>query len=348
MATIRDIAKETGVSIGAVSRILNNDVTFNASTETRKKVIAAAKAVNYNNLRGSAPAKKSAFTMGIVQWFTAEEELTDTYYLRARQGIEDFCAENELNIIRYFPGDEGGFSRLKNVNGLICLGKFSHEEIVTLIKICSNIVFLDMPVNDYNITSLSMDFEQAIYSALNYLSNKGHTKIGFLAGTEYVGKHEKLVDERTVAYKKYMQHRNMDADSFFMEGCFSSASGYEMMSILLDRKTCETDKFISSQSCPPADTSFPTAFVCANDAIAIGAMKAIKERGLRIPEDISIIGFNNDETCEYVSPQLSSINAPAYNMGQHGANLVYAASNLKNHTPLRARIPCELIIRESC
>lgn len=329
MATIRDIAKETGVSIGAVSRILNNDVTFNASTETRKKVLAAAKAANYNNLRGPAPAKRSAFTMGIVQWFSAEEELNDTYYLRARQGVEDFCTQNELNIVRYFPGDEGGLNRLKNVNGLVCLGKFSHEEILSLIKVCPNIVFLDMPVNDYNITSLSMDFEQAIYSALNHLSSKGHTKIGFLGGTEYVGKHEKLIDERTMAYKKYMTHRNMDADSFFMEGSFNSASGYEMMSNLL------------------AKNDHPTAMVCASDAIAIGAMKAIHEHGLKIPEDISIIGFNNDETCAYVNPPLSSINAPAYNMGQHGANLVYAASNLMNYTPLRARIPCELVIRET-
>lgn len=329
MATIRDIAKETGVSIGAVSRILNNDVTFNASTETRKKVLAAAKAAGYNNLRGPAPAKRSAFTMGIVQWFSAEEELNDTYYLRARQGVEDFCAQHELNIVRYFPGDEGGLNRLKNVNGLICLGKFAHDEILSLIKICSNIVFLDMPVNDYNITSLSMDFEQAIYSALNHLTSKGHTKIGFLGGMEFVGKHEKLMDERTLAYKKYMQHRNMDCDSFFLEGSFTSASGYEMMSKLL------------------SNSELPTAMVCASDAIALGAMRAIHEHGLSIPGDISIIGFNNDESCAYVNPPLSSINAPSYDMGQHGANLVYAASNLKNYTPLRARIPCELVIRET-
>lgn len=330
MATIRDIAKATGVSIGAVSRILNNDVTFNASTETRKKVLAAAKAAGYNNLRGPAPAKRSAFTMGIVQWFSAEEELNDTYYLRARQGVEDFCVENELNIVRYFPGDEGGFNRLKNVNGLICLGKFSHEEIVSLINICSNIVFLDMSVEDYNITSLSMDFEQAIYSALNHLVSKGHRRIGFLGGTEFVGHEERITDERTVSYKKYMQHRDMDGTSYFLEGTFSSSSGYELMNQLL------------------IQPSLPTAVVCASDAIALGAMKAINEHGLNIPEDIAIIGFNNDDSCAYMNPPLSSIDAPSYNMGQHGANLVYAASNLKNHTPLKAKIPCELIIRESC
>lgn len=330
MTTIRDIAKETGVSIGAVSRILNNDITFNASTDTRKKVIAAAKAAGYNNLRGPAPAKKSAFTMGIVQWFSAEEELNDTYYLRARQGVEDFCLENELNIIRYFPGDEGGLNRLKNVNGLVCLGKFSHDEIVALINICSNIVFLDMPVTDYNITSLSMDFEQAIYAALNYLTGKGHNRIGFLGGQEYVGSKEKLTDDRAVAYKKYMEHRNIDNSTFFVEGSFTSESGYEMMSQLLSKDV------------------LPTAIVCASDAIALGAMKAIHEKGLKIPGDISVIGFNNDKSCSYMNPPLSSIDAPSYNMGQHGANLVYAASNLRNYTPLKAKIPCELVIRESC
>ena len=77
-------------------------------------------------------------------------------------------------------------------------------------------------------------------------------------------------------------------------------------------------------------------------------MRAIREQGLQIPQDISIIGFNDEETCSYMSPPLTTIHAPAYDMGQHGANLVYVASNLSIHTPLKVKIPCELVIRESC
>ena len=95
MATIRDIAKKAGVSPGAVSRILNNDATLHVSAETRKKVLNTAKNLNYKKLpRTNTPTARNSFTMGIVLWFSAEEELKDNYYLKARQGVEDFCEKN--------------------------------------------------------------------------------------------------------------------------------------------------------------------------------------------------------------------------------------------------------------
>ena len=104
MATIRDIAKKAGVSPGAVSRILNNDTTLHVSAETRKKVLNTAKNLNYKKFpRANTPAAKNTFTMGIVLWFSAEEELKDNYYLKARQGVEDFCEKNNIMYSVYFP-----------------------------------------------------------------------------------------------------------------------------------------------------------------------------------------------------------------------------------------------------
>ena len=94
--------------------------------------------------------------------------------------------------------------------------------------------------------------------------------------------------------------------------------------------------------------SRPTAVFAASDAIAIGAMRAVSEAGLSVPKDISIIGFNDVDACKYTTPALTTIHAPAYDMGAHGANLVYVSSNLQIHTPLKVKIPCELIKRESC
>ncbi|MGN0438283.1 MAG: LacI family DNA-binding transcriptional regulator [Lachnospiraceae bacterium] len=330
MATIRDIAKEAGVSPGAVSRILNNDATLSVSPETRQNVFEIAKKLNYNKPQKNIRTEKAAFTMGIVQWFSAEEELKDNYYLLTRQGIEDFCIKNAIAIVRVFPGQSDAKKMLEHVDGLVCIGKFSQKEVQEFIKICHNTVFLDMPVAKYNITSLSMDFEQAVYEALDYLTNLGHTHIGFLGGVEYVGNHELVKDARTASYKKYMKHRHMDYKTYFKEGHFTSQSGYEMMEELLE------------------SGNVPTAIFAASDAIAFGAMRAIREHQLRIPEDISIIGFNDEETCAYMNPPLTTIHAPAYDMGQHGANLVYVASNLSIHTPLKAKIPCKLVVRNSC
>ena len=330
MATIREIAKEAGVSAGAVSRILNQDPTLNVSSETRERVLKIATRVGYTKPVRSYQSKKSAFTMGIVQWFSADEELTDTYYLSARTGVEDFCDKNNIAITRVFPSDDDPAEILKHVDGLVCIGKFSDKEIRNFIRICPNIVFLDRPVDKYKITSVTMDFDQSVRDALHYLESLGHKKIAYLGGQEYVGNHEPILDLRKRQYQHYMKRHGLDGETWLLEERFTSASGYEMMKKILSMK----DR--------------PTAVFAASDAIAIGAMRAISEAGLTIPADISIIGFNDVESCKYTTPALTSIHAPSYDMGAHGANLVYVSSNLQIHTPLKVKIPCELIIRESC
>ena len=179
MATLKDIAQAAGVSTGAVSRILNNDPTLSVSPETKKKVFDIALELGYQK---SKSRDKSLFKMGILQWFSAEQEMQDSYYLLVRQGIEDFCQKHSLGIVRAFQSDETTLTPLQGVDGLICIGKFSEEEVQKFMNICKNIVFLDMPVSDYNITTLTMDFKAAVYDALDYLIELGHTKIAYLGG----------------------------------------------------------------------------------------------------------------------------------------------------------------------
>lgn len=327
MATIRDIAKEAGVSPAAVSRILNNDASLSASVETKQRVWDTAKKLHYHKAKNIS---KAAFRMGIVQWFSAEQEMQDNYYLLIRQGIEDFCVKNSIPIVRAFRSDTNYMEILKDVDGLICIGKFSKEEVFQFIQICRNIVFLDMPVENYEITTLTMDFKQAVNLALDYLTGLGHEKIAFLGGIEFAGEKEPINDERKKAYISYMKRRKLEYRQFIREGSFTTASGYEMMEQLLNEK------------------ELPTAVFTASDALALGAVKAIKDYGLSVPEDISVIGFNDTEMGAYTSPALTTIHAPAYDMGQHGANFLYVSSNLSITTPLKVKIPCYLVERDSC
>ena len=326
MATLKDIAQAAGISTGAVSRILNNDPTLSVSPETKRKVFEIAQELGYQKAK---IRDKSLFKMGILQWFSAEQEMQDSYYLMVRQGIEDYCQKHSIGIIRAFQSDEASIKTLQGVDGLICIGKFSHEEVQKFMNICPNIVFLDMPVLDYNITTLTMDFKSAVYDALDYLIELGHTKIAYLGGKEFVGNQELFIEERKQAFVSYMNNHGLDGSCIY-EDAFSTASGYQMM-----QKILESD-------------NLPTAIFAASDAIAFGAMRAIQEKGLSIPDDISIIGFNDTEMSSYTTPALTTISAPAYDMGQHGANLIYAATNLNINTPLKAKIPCQLMKRESC
>ncbi|MDE7063132.1 MAG: substrate-binding domain-containing protein, partial [Lachnospiraceae bacterium] len=244
--------------------------------------------------------------------------------------IEDFCLRNSISITRAFRTDANYMEILKNVDGLICIGKFSKKEVDKFIGICRNIVFLDMPVDRYEITTLTMDFEQAVNLAMDYLTKLGHRRIAFLGGVEYAGGSEPVNDERKRAYISYMKKRKLEYKRLLREGSFSTTSGYEMMTQLLQ------------------EGELPTAVFTASDALAFGAIKAIGEYGLSVPGDISVIGFNDTELGSYMTPALTTIHAPAYDMGQHGANLLYVSSNLSITTAIKAKLPCYLVERDSC
>ncbi len=326
MATIKDIATAASVSPGAVSRILNNDATLSVSDETRARVFEVAKELGYKK---KSTVTKAAFTLGIVQWFSAEQELSDSYYLLIRQGIEDFCMKNAIATVKAFKSDVDYMDSLKNVDGIICIGKFSKTEVKKFVGITKNIIFLDMPVEDYDITTVTMDFRQGVNLALDYLTGLGHSKIGFIGGVEYAGR-EKVLDERKKAYTSYMKKKKLNYKTYTAEGAFTTKSGYDLMANLL------------------ANEDRPTAVFAASDAMAIGAIKAVADAGLSVPEDVSVVGFNDTEQAAYTSPALTTVHASAYDMGQHGANLLYVSSNLSIGTPLKVKLPCYLVERDSC
>lgn len=327
MATIRDIAKMAGVSASTVSRILNNDVSLKTSLETKQKVIETAKKLNYKK---TVKQSKAAFKLGIIQWFSPEQETKDSYYFMIRKGIEDFCIKNCIQIIRAFKSDVNYMEQLENVDGLICIGKFSSTDIRKLMRVSGNIIFLDMEIEEYSVTTFSLDFKKAVYDVMEYLETRGHKKIGFLGGREYVEQGVAFDDARKKYYLKYCDKHHLDGNKYLKEGAYSVESGYEMMSELIQEK------------------NIPTAIFAASDHIAIGAMKAANENGLKIPEDISIIGFDDVDLCEFTTPALTTVHAPAYDMGQYGVNFLFAASNLTLSTPIKVKISCEIVERESC
>ena len=179
-------------------------------------------------------------------------------------------------------------------------------------------------------TTFSLDFRGAVYDAMDYLTKKGHTRIAFLGGKEYLEGKVIFADDRKRYYQKYCKHHQLDGTTFLREGAYSTESGYKMMKELLGAK------------------QVPTAVFAASDPIAMGAMKAITESGLRIPEDISVMGFDDVEMSAYLSPALTTIHAPAYDMGQYGVNCLCAAPNMTKASPIRVKMPCVQVERSSC
>lgn len=328
MATIKDIAKIANVSTAAVSRILNMDETLNVSPETRQKVLDTAQKLNY--IKRNRPSAKMAFTLGIVQWFSSQQELEDSYYLLIRQGIEDYCFAHNIQIVRTYKSDRNYADALKSVDCLICIGKFSEKEVAFFEELKPSILFLDMPVENPKISTVTMDFEQAIGEGLKYLTSLGHRDIGFLTGREYVGDNQLYPDYRKEAFIRYCDEHGIHYRPYLKEGSFLIDSGYEMMCQLIDSGT------------------IPTAIFAASDPIALGAMKALGEQGLSVPGDVSVIGFNDIRIAEFTVPPLTTIHAPAYHMGRYGAAILQHVIHEGAATALKIKLPCELIVRDSC
>lgn len=331
LATIRDVAKKANVSVATVSRILNNDTTLSTSPETKQRVLNAANELNY--IKKKKVISSPNCTIGILQWFSAVQEMEDQYYLMMRHGIEDCCAQNKINIIRKFKTDMDYLEALSEVDGLLCLGKFSKQEIQELKNITDNIVFLDMPVEDADITSITLDFKQAVTCALDYLNNLGHKKIGFLGGIETIEDNSSLPDERLGIFKEYCEANSIEYKEYIGMTEFNISSAHNAMCDMIDKG------------------NLPTAIFAASDPIAIGAMRALQDRGYRVPEDISIIGFDNTEISNYTNPPLTTMSAPVYAMGMYGVSIVYnmVTSGQKSiPSPMRIKLPCKIEIRNSC
>ncbi|MFV0394796.1 MAG: LacI family DNA-binding transcriptional regulator [Coprobacillaceae bacterium] len=323
MATIKDIATMAKVSSATVSRILNNDPTLSVPPSTRQNVLEAATVLQYHKKQRNI---KSNYTIGIVQWYTLQQEIDDPYYLSIRQGVEEYCRKHDIHLIRTFKDDINQIDSLSNVDGLICIGKFNQHETIQFKKISKNIIFLDMTTTRINDSTISLDFKQAMYDVLEYFTNLNIKNITYLGGKEYIDSDTVYEDMRKSSFIEYCKQQQIQYQVY--EGTFTKESGYQMaLELILNAK-------------------LPEAIFAASDPIAIGAMRALQENNIRIPEDISIIGFDDIKDASFTTPPLTTVFAPAFEMGEYGAMLIHRIPHQK--VPLKILLPCTLIERESC
>lgn len=327
MATIKDVAELANVSITTVSRVLNNDRSLSVPQKTKDSVINAAKQLHYEKKK----KKETQFVMGIIQWYSMQQEIDDPYYMEIRQGIENFCLQNGIKVIRIFKTDRNYKDILKNVNGLICIGKFNDREKTEFRRICQNILFMDMVSDDHLDSTMTLDFRQAVRDVIEYLISLDHKKIGYLGGREFLDKECEYRDPRKNIFIEICREKGILNEDYIKEEEYTSESGYLMMNEMI------------------SEGHMPTAVFCANDPIAIGAMRALKEHNYRIPEDISIVGFDDIKAASFTSPPLTTVYAPGTEMGEYGAHIVYSIlSRYRRPMPIRIQVPCTLIRRESC
>lgn len=329
MATLKEIASKLGVSITTVSRVLNNDKSLNVSDEIRKKVLDTARSMQYKTPRNRLRLKsENELKIALIHWYDQKGEIDDPYYLQIRRGVEVLAAKSNIRtVLLYKEHNDYNYDMLDHIDGVIAIGKFSDEQINKITSKTKHIVFVDSSPDINQFDSVVIDFKQAVKDILSYLISRGYKKIGYLGGIETIAKDKKLGERREQAFKEYLEERQLLEEKHIHIGQFTSESGYQLMKKALDIH--------------PAEVYF-----CANDNIAIGAMRAIHEKGLRIPDDIGIFGFNDSPNCEYTFPPLSTLRVNTEFMGEQALKSLLDTIDGKELSYKKV-IPTELIIRKS-
>ena len=318
MATITDIAKVAEVSISTVSRVLNYDPTLSVTEDTKRKIFEAAEQLNYTKFKKkkkNAPAagKKTAPTnnrkIGVFQWRSDNEELDDIYYMSIRLGVEKKAAELGYDLLK-IPTLED--QSIASVDGLIAIGKFKQEPLHRLSSKHPKLVVIgsNFPLENYD--SVNSDFTQAAELALQHLIDLGHRKIAFLGAEETANMYgyRRYKTPTTNTYIDFMTFKGLFEPDYFMV----EENG---------RLDVQTGERLAKNALDQWGEKLPTAILAANDPVAIGVIHTLIQAGLRIPQDISVMGINDLSISRYVSPPLSTVRVFTEEMGEQGVDLLH-------------------------
>lgn len=325
--TIKKIAELAGVSTATVSKILN-DKDQSISDATRQRVLAIVEKEGYipNGIAKSLRMKNTK-TIGIIM-----PDVMNLFFSELARGAEDAAERKGYSVILCNSDNneskEEKYIQIlheKMVDGIILTASESGKNRV-LNNIRTPIVLLDRDVEtSKKVGRITVDSEKGIYDATTFLINKGCKNIGFISAKS----DNKLSSDRFRGYEKAIIENGMvlDNNKIFLES-YSIESGYIGAKKLLEQSELD-------------------GICCGNDLIAIGAIKALKEKGLSVPQDIKVIGFDDISISKYMDPPLTTVRQPIYNLGEEAVKMLVNIIE-KKEMGMNKVLETELIERNSC
>lgn len=331
--TIKDVAQKAGVSIATVSLVINNHKRI--SSDTKKKVQKAIKDLNYYPSRSARDlVSKKTGNIGFI--LTDDHFLrTEPFYTRIFLGTEFEARDGEyyilLTTIKSDYSENDPLPRFildRSVDGVIVAGKIPEVLIDKLAKYNLPLIFVDYTSAKENFPVVLIDNIQGGITATNHLINYGHKNIAFIGGDI----NHPSINERLIGYKKALENAGINPNKKFI----STTSPYP------DRQ----NGYNSAKKIFSTQKDVTAVFAC-NDAMAIGVMHYLKDSGFSIPNDISIIGFDDVESDLMLDPPLTTIRVPKIELGAEALRLMINTLKNKNSKGKKILVPVELIIRKS-
>lgn len=338
MATLKEIAEHTGYSPATISRILSGDHTLSVTEEARRAVLEAAGKLNYNETRsrrGRSP--KTILRVGLADMLTPAQQLDDPYYLYLSSYVKQGCIEKKYGLTPLerrndlFVAPSG-----EPLNGIIAVGLFTPKQIESLSLISPNIVFLDSSPFESRFDSVVLGYELGISLAMEHLIQLNHRKIGFVGPAfKYNDRRQNAPEIRRQIYCKLMEKYGLQDNKVFVE-----------CSMELDSTIKAWREHLHSGQ------DLPTAVICGNEENAIGTIQCLTQEGYSIPQNMSVISFNDTPRSALFTPSLTSVSINAEEMANTALRLVYERALLPEKEPIRTIplkvvVPPSLVIRES-
>jgi LacI family transcriptional regulator len=327
MITINEIAKLANVSKSTVSKALNNRSDVGEETKIKIQQIA-----RQHNFTPSAIAKgfRKRVTENIGVIFRREERSLsgNPFYSRVLEGIEEEALPTEYNLLLHLVPDSlsdlPNIARKKQVDGILLIGTHNKMFVENLRESQIPMVLVDPGMLVDGCYHVLIDNENGAFMATKYLIESGHQKIGFISGDIS----RLSFFQRLQGYLKALQHHHIPvSDCLIKNG--DMEKGYELAKSLL------------------ATDHPPTAIFASHDINAIHAYKAIQDLGLKVRDDISVIGFDDIDLSRMVTPNLSTIRVFKKKLGSLALQKLHKIMNGEKQVPVNSVVPVELVERDS-
>jgi DNA-binding LacI/PurR family transcriptional regulator len=331
----RDVARLAGVSRTTVSFVLNNVPGMRISEETRKRVLEAAKELDYHP---DAVARRlvtgKTQILAYVERQTPELAFADAFMPQALRGVHAAASANNYEVL-FAPipvnkanGRFMGLLRGRHVDGIILSGpRTDDKELQELIDDQSPIVLQGhWPGQD--VASVDVDNVIAAYGATEHLLNLGHQRVGMIVHTPEA---YTAGEARLRGYRQALEDHDIPYDERIVAYAnFSPASGEAVLKTVIEVEPS------------------PSAFFVSSDTVAMGVLQSAQEMGYRVPDDLAIVGFDDIPMSVYLHPALTTIHLPAYGIGWAAADLLIRLIDQEDALETNVLLDTELVVRESC
>ncbi|MGB8648402.1 MAG: LacI family DNA-binding transcriptional regulator [Anaerolineae bacterium] len=329
MTTIEDVAKRAGVSMMTVSRVING--SGDVSPETRERVERVVEELGYvPNALARGLRFKQTKTIALVL-----TDITNPFFTTIARGVEDVASRQGFSVIfcntDESEHEEGQYINVllqKQVDGVLLVPACSSAESISLLQSRGvPVVVLDRRVPGVSVDTVHCNSEQSSYRLVRHLVELGHRRVAVLTGPQIVS----TAVERVAGAQRAIREAGLDDDMpLVYYGEFTQASGYHMAQQAL------------------AAAPGLTALFATNNFVAMGALRAVREAGLRMPEDVSLVAFDDIPAAFVVEPFLTVISQPAYDVGKRATELLL--NRLAGQGPAQPQeivLPTEFILRRS-